>query len=58
MSRTARSLLAIVGLSALAAVALHGEEWPQFRGTQAELIRTNLSNEQEAKLREAFGLEE
>ena len=30
----------------------------EFRGTQAELIRTNLSDEQEAKLREAFGLEE
>jgi uncharacterized membrane protein len=30
----------------------------EFRGTQAELIRTNLSDEQEAKLREAFGLED
>ena len=29
----------------------------EFRGMQAELIRTNLSDEQEAKLREAFGLE-
>ncbi len=30
----------------------------EFRGTQAELIRTNLSDEQEARLREAFGLED
>jgi uncharacterized membrane protein len=30
----------------------------EFRGTQAELIRTNLSDEQEAKLRDAFGLED
>jgi uncharacterized membrane protein len=26
----------------------------QFRGTRAELVSTNLSNEQEARLREAF----
>ncbi len=30
----------------------------EFVGTQAELISTNLSNEQEAKLREAFGHDE
>lgn len=30
----------------------------EFSGTEAELIRTNLSDEQEAKLREAFGLED
>jgi uncharacterized membrane protein len=30
----------------------------EFRGTEAELIRTNMSDEQEAKLREAFGLED
>jgi uncharacterized membrane protein len=30
----------------------------EFQGIQAELIRTNLSDEQEARLREAFGLEE
>ena len=30
----------------------------EFEGTQAELISTNLSNEQEAKLREAFGHDE
>ena len=35
MTPTARSPLAIVALSALAAVALHAEDWPQFRGTQA-----------------------
>ncbi|MGO9080015.1 MAG: DUF1269 domain-containing protein [Streptosporangiaceae bacterium] len=29
-----------------------------FRGTQAELISTNLSNEQEAQLREAFAPED
>jgi hypothetical protein len=31
---------------------------PEFRGTEAELISTNLSNDQEAKLRDAFGLED
>ena len=30
----------------------------EFSDTEAELIHTNLSDEQEAKLREAFGLEE
>lgn len=30
----------------------------EFRGIQAELIRTNLSDEQEAQLREAFGVED
>lgn len=30
----------------------------EFRGTEAELISTNLSHEQEAKLREAFAQEE
>jgi uncharacterized membrane protein len=30
----------------------------EFRDTQAELIRTNLSDAQETQLREAFGLEE
>jgi uncharacterized membrane protein len=30
----------------------------EFRDTEAELIRTNLSDEQEAKLRAVFGLEE
>jgi uncharacterized membrane protein len=33
----------------------HGAE---FSGSEAELIRTNLPDEQETKLREAFGLEE
>lgn len=28
----------------------------EFRDTDAELLRTNLTDEQEAKLREAFGL--
>lgn len=30
----------------------------EFSGSEAELIRTNLSDEQETRLREAFGLEE
>ncbi len=30
----------------------------EFRGVQAELIRTNLSDEQEAQLREAFAVED
>ncbi len=30
----------------------------EFRGTDTELISTNLSDEQEAQLRDAFGLEE
>ena len=30
----------------------------EFRGIQAELIRTNLSDEQEAKLRDAFSVED
>jgi uncharacterized membrane protein len=30
----------------------------EFRDTEAELIRTNMSDGQEAKLREAFGLED
>jgi uncharacterized membrane protein len=30
----------------------------EFRNVDAELIRTNLSDDQEARLREAFGLEE
>jgi uncharacterized membrane protein len=36
--------------------AMSGGFWG-FADTDAELIRTNLSDEQEAKLREAFGLE-
>jgi uncharacterized membrane protein len=30
----------------------------EFSGTEAELISTNLSDEQESELRQAFGLEE
>jgi uncharacterized membrane protein len=30
----------------------------EFRDTNAELVRTNLTNEQEAKLREAFAEED
>jgi uncharacterized membrane protein len=48
------------GTSALFALTsgAHQEKMAdEFRGIQTEIIRTNLSDEQEAQLREAFGLE-
>jgi len=45
-------------LFALTSGAVYDKVAAEFRDTQAELIRTNMSDEQEAKLREAFGLEE
>jgi uncharacterized membrane protein len=45
-------------LFALTSGAVQDKVADAFQGIQAELIRTNLSDEQEARLREAFGLEE
>lgn len=45
-------------LFALTSGAVFDKVADEFRGTQAELIRTNLSDEQEAKLREAFAAED
>ena len=45
-------------LFALTSGAVQDKVADEFRGTEAELIRTNLSDEQEAQLREAFGLED
>ena len=45
-------------LFALTSGAVQDKVADEFRGTEAELIRTNLSDEQEARLREAFGLED
>ena len=45
-------------LFALTSGAAQDKVADEFRGTEAELIRTNLSDEQEAQLREAFGLED
>jgi uncharacterized membrane protein len=45
-------------LFVLTSGAVYDKVAAEFHGTDAELIRTNLSDEQEAKLREAFGLEE
>jgi uncharacterized membrane protein len=41
----------------LTSEAVYDKIAPEFEEFDAELISTNLSNEQEAKLREAFGLE-
>jgi uncharacterized membrane protein len=43
-------------LFALTSNAAYDKVAAEFRGTEAKLIRTNLSDEQEAKLREAFDL--
>ena len=45
-------------LFALTSGAVQDKVADEFQGTEAELIRTNLSDEQEAQLREAFGLED
>lgn len=45
-------------LFALTSGAVYDKVAAEFRGTEAELIRTNMSDEQEAKLRDAFGLED
>ena len=45
-------------LFALTSGAVQDKVADEFRGTEAELIGTNLSDEQEAQLREAFGLED
>ena len=45
-------------LFALTSGAVQDKVADEFRGTEAELIRTNLSDEQEAQLREAFRLED
>jgi uncharacterized membrane protein len=45
-------------LFVLTSGAVYDKVAAEFRGTDAELIRTNMSEEQEAKLREAFGLED
>jgi uncharacterized membrane protein len=45
-------------LFVLTSGAVYDKVAAEFRGTEAELIRTNMSDEQEAKLREAFGLED
>jgi uncharacterized membrane protein len=45
-------------LFALTSDAVRDKVAEEFRGTEAELIRTNLSDEQEAKLREAFAVED
>ena len=45
-------------LFVLSSGAVYDRVAEEFRDTEAELISTNLSGEQEAKLREAFGLEE
>jgi len=45
-------------LFALTSGAVQDKVADDYRGTEAELIRTNLSDEQEAQLREAFGLED
>ena len=45
-------------LFALTSGAVQDKVADEYRGTEAELIRTNLSDEQEAQLREAFGLED
>ena len=45
-------------LFALTSDAVRDKVAAEFRGTEAELIRTNLSDEQEAKLREAFAVED
>jgi uncharacterized membrane protein len=42
----------------LSSDAVYDKIAAELEGFEAELISTNLSNEQEAKLREAFGLEE
>jgi uncharacterized membrane protein len=42
----------------LSSEAVIGRVRAEFQGTEAELISTNLSAEQEAKLREAFGQED
>ncbi|MGH3067990.1 MAG: DUF1269 domain-containing protein [Streptosporangiaceae bacterium] len=44
-------------LFALTSGAVYDKVADEFQGTEAELIHTNLSDEQEAKLREAFGVE-
>jgi len=45
-------------LFVLSTGGVHDRLAAEFSGTEAELIHTNLSDEQESKLREAFGLEE
>jgi uncharacterized membrane protein len=45
-------------LFALTSGAVYDKVAAEFSDMRAELIRTNLSDEQEAKLREAFGLED
>jgi uncharacterized membrane protein len=45
-------------LFVLSSGAVYDKVAAEFRDTEAELIRTNMSDEQEAKLREAFGLED
>jgi uncharacterized membrane protein len=42
----------------LSSDAVYDKIVPEFEGYDAELISTNLSDEQEGKLREAFGLED
>ena len=45
-------------LFVLSSGAVYDRVADEFRDTEAELISTNLSNDQEAKLREAFGIED
>jgi uncharacterized membrane protein len=45
-------------LFVLSSGAVYDKVAAEFEGTQAELISTNLSDDQETKLREAFGLED
>jgi uncharacterized membrane protein len=45
-------------LFALTSGAVYDKVAAEFADTQAELIRTNLSDEQEAQLRQAFGLDD
>ncbi|MGH3277095.1 MAG: DUF1269 domain-containing protein [Streptosporangiaceae bacterium] len=44
-------------LFVLSSGAVYDKVADEFRGTDAELIQTNLSDEQDARLREAFGVE-
>ena len=45
-------------LFALTSGAVYDKVAAEFSDMKAELISTNLSDDQEAKLREAFGLED
>jgi uncharacterized membrane protein len=48
---------ALTKLFLLSSDAVYDKVAAEFRGTDAELIQTNLSDEQDAQLREAFAYE-